>query len=130
MNIKFNFATRLATRRRFGVAMLCLNIAALSACGGGDNEAPTSESNLYRALQLLRVGMTVGDVENIVGRAPDQVSKRWVRWNEGNESIILMDVVQRSSPISFLTWVWGDNKSATYQFKGERGSKPTLLTSS
>lgn len=126
MNFKLNFSTR----RGFGAAMLGLSVAVMSACGGGDNEAPTSESNLYRALQLLRVGMTVGDAENIIGRAPDQVAARWVRWNEGNESIILTNVVQRSSPISFLTWVWGEKRSATYQFKGEHGSKPALLTSS
>lgn len=126
MNLNFNFATR----RGFGAAVLCLSVATLSACGGGGNDAPTSESNLYRALQLLRVGMTVGDAENIIGRAPDQVGRRWVRWDEGNESITLTNVVQRSSPLSFLTWAWGGKESATYQFKGEPGSKPTLITSS
>lgn len=121
---------KLLTRRWFTAALLGLSTVALAACGGGSDDPPTSGSNLYKSLELLRVGMTVGDVENIIGRAPDQVAERWVRWNEGNESIILINVVQRSFPISFLTWVWGEKKSAEYQFKGEHGSKPTLLTSS
>ena len=89
MNLKSNFVTR----RWFGAAMLSVSVAALSACGGGsDKDAPTSDSHLYRSLQLLRVGMTLGDAENIIGRAPDQWSKRSVVWSEGNERLLFSTV--------------------------------------
>lgn len=124
MNLKFNFVTR----RWFGSAMLSLSLAALSACGGGDDkETPTSDSHLYRSLQLLRVGMTLGDAENIIGRAPDKVFNRSVTWTEGNESLIFLNVTGRSSDrISILQWTWGAGKSATYTFRGADGAMPEL----
>lgn len=124
MNLKSNFVTR----RWFGAAMLSVSVAALSACGGGsDKDAPTSDSHLYRSLQLLRVGMTLGDAENIIGRAPDQWSKRSVVWSEGNERLLFSTVTgQANERISFLQWAWGVGKSAIYTFQGAEGSMPEL----
>jgi hypothetical protein len=123
MNLKFNFVTR----RWFGSAMLSLGLAALSACGGGEKEAPTSDSHLYRSLQLLRVGMTLGDAENIIGRSPDQWSERSVVWTEGNERLIFLTVTGQSDErISYIQWTWGAGKSATYTFRGANGVMPEL----
>ncbi|MGM9424553.1 hypothetical protein [Hydrogenophaga sp. MI9] len=104
-----------------------LSLMTLTACGGGSNEAPTSNSHLYQSLQQLRVGMTVQDASNIIGRWPDESGSRMFRWLEGDERLILTNVVDSSSPLSYLQWTWAGG-SATYIFKGDSGSKPTLLT--
>lgn len=98
----------------------------LTACGGGSNDTPTSNSHLYQSLQQLRMGMTV-QASNIIGRSPDEVGSRMMRWREGDESLVLMNVLYASSPLTYLQWTWAGG-SATYVFKGDAGSKPTLLT--